>query len=113
MGVKMSEEKKVAAPKTETKRYRAKHGYVMIGLPEFPFQTASEELQSQIEGTKAFKHGKVWIDDRSDKETSELNSALSALKITTLQKMVLATGKTNVGKYTHVELIDILEREGF
>lgn len=113
MGVKMSEEKKVAAPKTEKKRYRAKHGYVMIGLPDFPFETSSKELQDQIEKTKAFKYGKIWVDDRSDKETDALNSALSALKITTLQKMVLATGKTDVGKYSHVELIDILEREGF
>lgn len=98
--------------KPEMKKYNARPGYSLIGVPEFPIETDSEALQAKIEGTKAFRErGQIWIMDT--KNNAKIEGALSGLKFSTMRKMAAAAGHRDVHKYTKVELLDLLEREGF
>jgi len=100
--------------KVESKRYVANPGFSFAGMPRFPFDTDDKELQDRIEGSFAFKvANRVWIDKRSDEENEQLEGALGGLNFQMLRKMVRAMGHRDVNKFTKVQLIDILEKEGF
>jgi hypothetical protein len=85
----------------------------MVALPPFPIETDDEDLQKKIEASKAFQQrGQIWIMKES-KGDKALEGALKNLKFSTMRKMAAAAGHQNVQKYTKVELLDLLEREGF
>lgn len=112
----MSEEEKVIVEpeKGVEKRYMADPGFSFCGLPAFPLTTDDKELQDRIEGSFAFKVAKrVWLDKRSADENAKLEGALAGLTFQSMRKMVRALGHRDVNKYTKVELLDILEKEGF
>ena len=95
----------------EVKKYSAKPGYTLIGFDEFPIETNDVDIQGQIEATEAFKIGKIWITDTSNDE--EIEGALKNIKFTTMRKMASMAGYRDVHKLTKVELLEILEKEGF
>ena len=83
-------------------------------MPPFPFETDDKELQDRIENSFAFKVAKrVWVDPRTTEENDNLEGALGGLNFQMLRKMVRAMGHRDVNKFTKVQLIDILEKEGF
>lgn len=93
------------------KKYMAKSGYSLVGFEAFPFTTKDEEIQKQVEGTKAFANGVIWITDTEG--DAELEGALSDVKFGTLRKLANAMGHRDVHKLTKSELLEILEKEGF
>jgi hypothetical protein len=98
--------------KKTVKKYNASPGYTLVGYPEFPIETDDPELQKTIESTKAFqKRSQIWIVDT--KNDAEIEGALSGLSFKTMRKMAYMAGHRNVDKYTKVELLDVLEKEGF
>jgi hypothetical protein len=100
------------AEKKIVKKYNATPGYTLVGFPEFPIETDDPELQKTIEATKAFqKRDQIWIVDTE--HDADIEGALSGLSFKTMRKMAYMAGHRDVNKYTKVELLDILEREGF
>jgi len=98
----------------ESKRYIANPGFRFSGIPKFPFETDDKEIQDRIENSFSFKTAKrVWIDPRTAEENDKLEGALGGLNFQMLRKMVRAMGHRDVNKYTKVQLLDILEKEGF
>ncbi|MCK5481326.1 MAG: hypothetical protein KAJ06_09270 [Gammaproteobacteria bacterium] len=107
------------APKAEKpipdgpRRYVALPGYTLIGVEQFPFETDDEEIQGLVEKSRGFRRGKIWIERRNSEEREAAESALDGLNFHQLRKMAAALGHENVQRFKKIELIDILEKEGF
>jgi hypothetical protein len=98
--------------KSKFKKYSAMPGYTLVGGPEFPYETDDEDMQKQIEGLRAFRAGLIWVDERTDEEAAAAEKALEGISFEKLKKIASTLGYREVGKYSKVELLDILEREG-
>ncbi len=97
-------------PEPEVVRFNAMPGYVMVGYPEFPFETSDKKIIKFLKGSRAMRANKVWIDERTHAESDEAESALKVLSFQQLQKMVAAMGHIDVYKYSKLELLDILQK---
>ena len=93
------------------KKYMARMGYTLVGFPEFPIETDDVDVQGKIEATDAFKTKKIWVVDTSKDEA--LEGALAGVKFSALRKMASAMGFREVHKMKKVELLALLEKEGF
>jgi len=85
----------------------------MVSWPEFPIETDDPEMQKKIEASEAFGQGKIWIMKKASVDDKALEGALAGLEFDKLRKMAALAGHRDVQKYSKVELLDILEREGF
>jgi hypothetical protein len=96
-----------------TKRYCAMPGFRFSGLPKFPFETDSEEVQGRIESSKAFKLAKrVWLDSRSKEEIGVINDSMKGVSKQTIIKLLESRGYRDLGRLSFADLAAIMEREG-
>lgn len=93
-------------------RFNALPGFVMVGYPGFPFETDDEEKIEFLKGSRAMRANKVWIDSRTKEEAEAAEQALGVLSFLQLKKMVASLGHIDVHKYSKLELLDILQKEG-
>jgi hypothetical protein len=95
------------------RRYMAQPGYEIVGIPIFPFETDDPEVQAEIEKSRGFKRGKIWLETRTPEEREATESALEKMPVRKLRAIVNSLGHKNVAQYRKYELLDILMKEGF
>jgi hypothetical protein len=95
------------------RRYVSNPGYQIVGLPEFPFETDDPAVQAEVEKSRGFKRGKIWIEMRTQEERDATESNLDKMPVAKLRALVKALGYKNINSYRKYELLDILMKEGF
>jgi hypothetical protein len=95
------------------RRYVSNPGYQIVGLPAFPLETEDPEIQGQIERSRGFKRGQIWIEMRTAEEREITEGALGNMAVAKLRALVKALGYKNINSYRKYELLDILMKEGF
>ncbi|MHC4517382.1 MAG: hypothetical protein ACYTAS_02230 [Planctomycetota bacterium] len=95
------------------RRYVSNPGYQIVGLPAFPFETDDPDVQAEVERSRGFKRGKIWIEMRTQEEREATESSLDKMPVVKLRVMVKALGYKNINSYKKYELLDILMKEGF
>ena len=94
------------------RRYMGSPGTTIIGIGTFPQTIEDPEIQKKIEGSRSFKTGQVWIDNKTDEEAAAMDVVLQNLSFPQLRKLATALGQRNIGRLTKLELLEICTREG-
>jgi hypothetical protein len=110
-------EKVVDLPEPEVipegpRRYMALPGVTLVGVGRFPMVVEDPEIQKKIESCRSFQQGKIWIENRSEEESSAAENALAGLGFGQLRKLAVALGHRDINRLTKLELIEVCTREG-
>lgn len=110
--LEQADEEPEPEPEPDTVRFCGRPGYEMIGFPQFPFETSNPDIIARLRGTKAFRYGRIWEDNRSDSELAAAEEALSGVSYSKLRKIAEKLGLRDLNRYSKVELLEAIENEG-